>query len=192
MGNVNYSLSILINDLRADLAFYAKTCLKLEKVSFWSGIVIVLRFPTLWLLACHRYGFWVNSRFRNKFIRLFMGFFYILGKRILEIKTKSVILKTAEIGPGFCLAGKRGMFIGAKKIGRECIVFENVTMGKDILGGCPELGNFVSVGPETVIYGDIKIGEGVLIKASTIITKSVPSYSIVQGNPGRIVKRIRP
>ena len=35
------------------------------------------------------------------------------------------------------------------------------------------------------------IGNGVIIKESTVLTKSVPDYCIVQGNPGRIVKKMR-
>ena len=117
-----------------------------------------------------------------------MKIFSLLGQRTFEIITKSEILCTADIGPGFCLAGKGGIIIGAKKIGKECIVFENVTMGMDRLRDLPELGDFVKIGPNSVIYGGIKIGNGVIIKASTVLTKSVPDYSIVKGNPGRLVK----
>lgn len=189
MKSENYSFGQLVEDLKEDLLSYAKNFLKLEHVSGWVKIRIILTFPTIWLIACHRYGFWVNSRFKNNYIKFFMGFFYILGKRILEIITKSIIMKSAEIGPGLCIASKGGVILGAKKVGRECTVFENITIGKDILGNEPEVGDFVTIGSDTVIYGGIKIGNGAIIKSSTVLTKSVPEYCIVQGNPGRIVKK---
>ena len=189
MISENYSLGKLFKDLKADLTSYAKICLKLEHVFWWVRIRIALTFPTFWLIACHRYGLWVNSQIENKFIKFVLRLFYVVGKRILEIITKSIIMKTAEVGPGLCIAGKGGVILGAKKIGRECTIFDNITIGKDILGNEPELGDFVTIGHDTVIYGGIKVGSGAIIKSSTVLTKSVPDNCIVQGNPGRIIKR---
>jgi len=120
-----------------------------------------------------------------------MKFFSLLGQRTFELITKSEILSTADIGPGFCFAGKGGVTLGAKKLGRGCTIYENVTIGRDHLWNIPEFGEFVRIGANSVIYGGIKIGNGVIIKESTVLTKSVPDYCIVQGNPGRIVKKMR-
>jgi len=168
---------------------YAKNLLGLEQITFWDMMKIVFKFPTFWLLVFHRYRFWVNSRFKNKFLRMSMKIFSLLGQRTFEIITKSEILSTADIAPGFCFAGKGGVTLGAKKIGRGCIIYENVTIGRDHLYNIPELGEFVRVGSNSVIYGGIRIGNGVIIKESTVLTKSVPDYCVVQGNPGRIVKK---
>ena len=65
-------------------------------------------------------------------------------------------------------------------------------MGMDRLRDLPELGNFVKIGPNSLIYGGIKIGNGVIIAESTVLTKSVPDFFIVKGNPGRIVKKYDP
>ncbi len=120
-----------------------------------------------------------------------MKIFSLPGQRIFELITKSEILSTADIGSGFCIVGKGGVTLGVKKIGRGCTIYENVTIGRDHLTNIPELGEFVRVGSNSVIYGGIKIGNGVIIKESTVLTKSVPDYCTVQGNPGRIVKEIR-
>jgi len=188
---VNYTLRRLINDLNADLMSYAKNLLGLEQITFWDRMKIVFRFPTFWLLVFHRYRFWVHSRFKNKFIRMGMKIFSLLGQRTFELITKSEILSTADIAPGFCFAGKGGVTLGARKIGRGCTIYENVTIGRDHLWNIPELGEFVRVGSNSVIYGGIKIGNGVIIKESTVLTKSVPDYCIFLGNPGRIVKKMR-
>lgn len=50
------------------------------------------------------------------------------------------------------------------------------------------IGHDVWVGEGAVILSGITIGSGSVIGASTIVSKDVPPYSIVVGNPGRVVK----
>lgn len=41
-------------------------------------------------------------------------------------------------------------------------------------------------------HGDLTIGKNSVIGANSVLTKSVPPYSVVTGNPGRVVKRFDP
>ena len=41
-----------------------------------------------------------------------------------------------------------------------------------------------------MIYGNIKIGDGVTVLPGSVITKSVPSGAVVQGNPARVIRRL--
>jgi acetyltransferase-like isoleucine patch superfamily enzyme len=50
------------------------------------------------------------------------------------------------------------------------------------------IGNDVWVGAKSTIMSGVKIGDGSIIGAGTTVTKDVPPYSIVVGNPGKIVK----
>lgn len=50
------------------------------------------------------------------------------------------------------------------------------------------IGNDVWIGTNVTILNGVKIGDGAVIGANTIVTKDVPPYSIVVGNPGKIVK----
>jgi acetyltransferase-like isoleucine patch superfamily enzyme len=50
------------------------------------------------------------------------------------------------------------------------------------------IGNDVWIGMETTILGGVTIGSGAIIGACSVITKDVPPYAIVAGNPARIVK----
>ncbi len=49
-------------------------------------------------------------------------------------------------------------------------------------------GNDVWVGANSVILRGVNIGDGVVIGAGSIVTKSVPPYAIVVGNPAKIIK----
>lgn len=46
----------------------------------------------------------------------------------------------------------------------------------------------VWIGARVVILPGIKIGTGAIIGAASIVTKDVPPYAIVAGNPARIIK----
>lgn len=51
-----------------------------------------------------------------------------------------------------------------------------------------QVGNDVWVGTNVTILNGVKIGDGAVIGANSIVTKDVPPYAIVAGNPGKVVK----
>jgi len=53
-----------------------------------------------------------------------------------------------------------------------------------------EIGDDVLVGAMSIILRGVTIGKGSLIGAGSVVTKDVPPYSIVAGNPARIVREI--
>ena len=50
------------------------------------------------------------------------------------------------------------------------------------------IGNDVWIGAKTTILGGVHIGNGAVIGANTLIAKDVPPYSVVIGNPQRVIK----
>jgi len=52
------------------------------------------------------------------------------------------------------------------------------------------IGNDVWIGGSCVILPGITIGDHSIIAAGSVVTKDVPSNSIVAGNPARILKNI--
>ena len=50
------------------------------------------------------------------------------------------------------------------------------------------IGNDVWIGREAVIMPGVTIGDGAIIGTRAQVTKDVPAYAVVAGNPGRIVK----
>ena len=47
----------------------------------------------------------------------------------------------------------------------------------------------VWIGTNAVIIGKAKIGKGSIISAGSVISGNIQAYSVVVGNPGRVVKR---
>ncbi|WP_246527625.1 DapH/DapD/GlmU-related protein [Pseudarthrobacter albicanus] len=50
-----------------------------------------------------------------------------------------------------------------------------------------EIGRDVWIGASSVVLSGIIIGEGAVVAAGSVVTKDVPAYSIVGGNPARIL-----
>ncbi|WP_297965168.1 CatB-related O-acetyltransferase, partial [uncultured Anaerovibrio sp.] len=50
------------------------------------------------------------------------------------------------------------------------------------------IGNDVWIGCDVIILGGVHIGNGAVIGAGAVVAKDVPPYSIVVGNPARVIK----
>ncbi len=50
-----------------------------------------------------------------------------------------------------------------------------------------KIGNDVFVGIDSIIMPGVQIGNNVIIAAGSVVTKSIPSNSIVAGNPAKII-----
>lgn len=52
------------------------------------------------------------------------------------------------------------------------------------------IGNNVWIGDKATILPNVKIGDGVIIAANSVVTKDVPAYTVVAGNPAIIIKKL--
>ncbi|OHV72166.1 CatB-related O-acetyltransferase [Ensifer sp. LCM 4579] len=50
------------------------------------------------------------------------------------------------------------------------------------------VGNDVWIGMEATIMPGVRIGDGAIIAAKSVVTKDVPPYAVVAGNPARVVR----
>ncbi len=54
------------------------------------------------------------------------------------------------------------------------------------------IGSNCRFGARTTVLGNVNIGHGSVIGAGAFVTKSVPPFSLVVGNPARVIKRFDP
>ena len=50
------------------------------------------------------------------------------------------------------------------------------------------IGNDVWIGREGIIMPGVKIGDGAIIAAYSVVVKDVPAYTVYGGNPARFIK----
>lgn len=94
----------------------------------------------------------------------------------------------ARIGKGTTLGvGGMGIAIHPKsKIGTDCLIGQNVTIGIKGGGPAPEIGNNVFIGPGAKCLGG-KIGDNAVIGANAVVLKEVPANHVVAGVPARVL-----
>lgn len=97
----------------------------------------------------------------------------------------------AAIGYGLYLPHFGGIVINDDaRIGNNCVISQNVTIGKNDGGknpGSPNIGDQVFIGPNAVVVGGITIGDNVLIAANSFVNEDIPSNAVVVGNPSKII-----
>ena len=119
--------------------------------------------------------------------------YYMLKLEKLKRKYHIQIPPEAKICPGFYIGHTGRIIIHPKAVlGKNCNIATGVTIGQDNRGkrkGYPVIGNNVWIGTNTVIVGNIHIGDDVLIAPLTFVNFDVPSHSVVIGNPATIHPR---
>lgn len=81
-------------------------------------------------------------------------------------------------------------------IGNRCAISWNVTiMDNDFhyIGASDNskpihIGDDVWIGCHSLILKGVNIGDGAVVAAGSIVTKDVPAYSLVGGNPAKVIK----
>jgi acetyltransferase-like isoleucine patch superfamily enzyme len=61
-------------------------------------------------------------------------------------------------------------------------------MGHPACKGDIIIGNDVWIGAKSTIMSGVKIGDGAIVAAGALVTKDVEPYSVVGGNPAKLLK----
>jgi len=54
------------------------------------------------------------------------------------------------------------------------------------------IGRGASLGSNTTVLCGVKVGEGAIVGAGSVVTRDVPPYTIVAGNPARVLRKVDP
>lgn len=91
--------------------------------------------------------------------------------------------------------GFHGIFVSeGAKIGKNCVIFHQVTIGSNTLPGspgrgCPVIGDNVYIGCGAKIIGNVRIGNNVRIGANCVVTRDVPDNATVVLERPRVIVR---
>jgi serine O-acetyltransferase len=93
------------------------------------------------------------------------------------------------IGPGFFILHGWGSRISAKKIGKNCCIFQHVTVGHTNATDKPTIGDNVTIYAGAKVLGNIRVGDNSIVGANAVVLKDVPENCTVVGIPAYIVRR---
>jgi serine O-acetyltransferase len=89
--------------------------------------------------------------------------------------------------------GIKSIFIsGGASIGKNAVIFQQVTIGSNTLVGskgfgAPEIGDNCYIGAGAKIVGKVKVGNNVRIGANAVVYKDVPDNSVVLSGEQRTI-----
>lgn len=124
-------------------------------------------------------------------------FFKLLSKlevikyRFWSAITGADIPLNSKIAGGLILPHPNGVVIHPDAIiGPNCLIFQQVTIGSGKNGTPPIIGGNVDIGAGAKIFGNIRIGNHVVIGSNAVVIKDVPDYHTAIGVPAVIKRRI--
>ena len=119
--------------------------------------------------------------------------------RLYQYENNSSIAWNSTFEGVPCLPhGMKSIFIsGGAKIGINCVIFQQVTIGSNTLPdskgiGAPIIGNNCLIGAGAIIVGNVRIGNNVRVGANSVVYKDVPDNSVVFSGEQKMVTKETP
>lgn len=144
----------------------------------------------------------MGERIRGFFVK---GYITRCGMKV-NIQPRATIARRVEIGD-YSGVGYRSFVQGNVKIGSHVMMgpevliytqnhnFSRVDIPMDEQGFSNEkqviIEDDVWIGARVIILPGVKIGRGSVIGAGSVVSKSIPEYSVAVGNPCKVVKKRR-
>jgi len=95
----------------------------------------------------------------------------------------------AEIGGGLYIPHPIGTVVMPRRIGRNCSIIANVTIGMRNEWAFPDIGDDVFIGAGARVLGGIRVGDHSVIGANAVVIHDVAPHTTVVGIPARPVQR---
>ncbi len=113
----------------------------------------------------------------------------VLRYRFWTVVTGADIPLNCRFEGGLLLPHPNGIVIHAKtKIGPNCLIFQQVTLGTRNGAGPPSIGGHVDIGAGARILGDIVIGSHSRIGANAVVLEDVPEGGTAIGIPASVIE----
>ncbi|XP_021897640.1 serine acetyltransferase 4-like isoform X2 [Carica papaya] len=121
------------------------------------------------------------------------------GRKVLALALQSRISEVfgvdihpaARIGEGILLDHATGVVIGETAVvGNRVSLMHGVTLGgtgKEVGDRHPKVDEGALLGACVAILGNIRVGEGAMIAAGSLVLKDVPPHSMVAGIPAKVI-----
>jgi serine O-acetyltransferase len=114
--------------------------------------------------------------------------FLVLQHRFWSVVCGTDIPLNAILGGGLIMTHANGIVIHPDaKIGPNCLIFQQVTIGMGPKTGIPVIGGDVNIGAGAKILGGIHIGEHARIGANAVVLEDVAAGATAVGVPAQSI-----
>jgi serine O-acetyltransferase len=181
--------------VRRDLKRYFTTESRNGSPGLLEKAAIIAESHALKGVLVYRFGSWIRRTAPPAPVRIPLKIVYRGLDEVVTALWGIHIHSTADIEGGLYISHPLGVLIGQVKMGKDCNVGHGVTIGLRAGGtgteadGLPTIGDRVFIGPNSFVFGAIKIASGAAIAPLTVVGRNVPPRSLVVGNPMQILKR---
>ena len=103
----------------------------------------------------------------------------------------SLYIRTKDIGGGLLIQHGFATIIQAERIGDNCKIFQQVTIGYNG-DKKPIIGDNVEICCGAKVIGGVNVGDNVIIGAQALVIKDVPDNVVVGGVPAKVIKQAVP
>lgn len=128
----------------------------------------------------------IQHRLKNP-SRSVSAMLHFLLARVLWKPMESLYIYTEDIGGGLYIQHGFATIITAKKIGENCRIYQQVTIGYKNGENPPVLEDNVAVTCGAKVLGDITMHTGSLAAAGAVVVKDVPENAIAAGVPAKVI-----
>jgi serine O-acetyltransferase len=99
----------------------------------------------------------------------------------------TLYINTTDIGPRLFIQHGFATVISAKKIGSDCWINQQVTIGYTFDKEPPTIGNGVRISAGAKVVGSICLGNNSIVAVNAAVVKDVPENAVVGGVPAKVI-----
>lgn len=145
-------------------------------------------------IVVYRFGNWVCECMRMPLVRQVLYVLY----RLIDFLLLKLLLNTdlpggATFGPGLKIYHPYGILVNdGAVVGSDCTLRAGVVIGNkgEADGRCPVIGDSCDFGAGAkVIIGGVTLGDGCVVGANAVVTKSFPAGTVLGGVPAKALGR---
>jgi serine O-acetyltransferase len=100
---------------------------------------------------------------------------------------RTLHLACSDIGPGLFIQHGFATILAARRVGANCWVNQQVTVGFTRPEERPVLGDGVFVYAGAKVLGDVRVGDGAVVGANAVVLHDVPAGHTAVGVPARLL-----
>jgi serine O-acetyltransferase len=166
----------MFDNIRADMRMY-------EDAGGWYSQL------GFYITATYRFGHWAR-KLESRPARLGCGVAHRALATPWRFFRNVYLPAQAEIGPGLRMVHPQSILVAPdSKIGANCSLYQEVTLGTGPQPGVPSVGDNVMIFAGAKLLGGIEVGDDVHVGANAVLTKDVPEGATVSAPPARAIPK---